>query len=157
VAACGGPEARPATVDLGAPRAPAVVVGQGAPRASSGTTPAAPPKIAWETSEPAARQRAMRAGMPMIVWGRADWAAAALEMERKVWTDPEVALAARPFVALRLDLTAAEGDAELYAQHYGIRAMPTTVLVDGSGVRAAVLEGHVDAAKLVAALKKVAE
>jgi hypothetical protein len=33
---------------------------------------------------------------------RAEWDVAGLTMERKVWTDPRVEAAARPFVALRL-------------------------------------------------------
>jgi thiol:disulfide interchange protein len=115
------------------------------------------PPIVWETSEPAARERAQRAGMPMIVWARAEWAAAALEMERTAWAAPAVIEAARPFVALRLDLSAAEGDAERYAERYQIAAMPTTVLFDGRGRRVAVLAGYQDPSTLAAALRSASE
>jgi thiol:disulfide interchange protein len=95
--------------------------------------------------------------MPMIVWARADWAAPALEMERRVWTDPEVVAAARPFVALRLDLTEAEGDAERLAERYAVTGMPMTVILDARGNRVAGLFGFQNAAALAAALRRAAE
>ncbi len=119
--------------------------------------PAAAAPIAWETSEPAARERARRSGRPLIVWVRADWAVAALEMERTSWADPRVAAAARPFVALRLDVSEAEGDAERYAERYQVTGLPTTVLVDARGVRVAGLVGYQDGERLASALRAAAE
>jgi thiol:disulfide interchange protein len=78
-------------------------------------------------------------------------------MERDVWSDPRVQSAARVFVALRLDLTAAEGDAERYAERYEIKGMPFTVLLDGRGRRVASLFGYQDVDKLVEALLRAAE
>jgi thiol:disulfide interchange protein DsbD len=113
--------------------------------------------IAWETSEPAARERARRAELPLVVFARAEWDAAGLEMERRVWTDPRVVAAARPFVMLRLDLTAAEGDAERYAERYDVRGLPTIVFFDGRGRRVAALFGLQDPDRLVEALHDAAE
>jgi thiol:disulfide interchange protein len=93
----------------------------------------------------------------MIVWASAAWAAAGTRMEREVWSDTRVAQAARPFVALRLDLTDAEGDAERYAERYEIKGMPYTVLFDARGRRVADLFGYQDVDKLVAALLRAAE
>lgn len=93
----------------------------------------------------------------MIVYARADWDASSLAMERKAWSDPRVVEAAARFVALRLDLSSAEGDAEAYAQAYDLRAVPTTVLFDPRGKRVASLTGLLDADRLLAALAEAAE
>jgi len=119
--------------------------------------PEEPTSIAWETDEPTARQRARREGLPMLVWVRADWATAALEMERKAWSDPRVMAEARRFVALKLDVTAAEGDAELYAERYGVTMMPETVLFDASGRKAGSVRGATGADELLKAMRAASE
>jgi thiol:disulfide interchange protein DsbD len=78
-------------------------------------------------------------------------------MERRVWTDPRVVAAARPFVALRLDMTDTEGDAERLAERYEVVGMPATVLFDARGQRVKSLLGYRDPAELAAALRAVAE
>jgi thiol:disulfide interchange protein len=115
------------------------------------------PPIVWEASESAARERARRAGLPLLVWIRADWDASGLEMERTTWLDPKVAEAARPFVALRLDVSAAEGDAQRYAERYEVNAVPMLVLFDAHGQRAASLTGYQNADRVVDALRRAAE
>jgi thiol:disulfide interchange protein DsbD len=85
------------------------------------------------TSERDARDRARRQNLPLLVYVRADWAAACLEMERGAWIDPRVVAASRRFVALRLDVSEAEGDAELYAQRYGVNGIPEILVVDPAG------------------------
>jgi thiol:disulfide interchange protein DsbD len=115
------------------------------------------PPIVWETSEPAARDRARRAGLPLLVWVRADWDAAGLEMERTTWLDPKVREAARPFVALRLDVSAAEGDAQRYAERYEVSQLPMIVLFDARGQRAAALLGYQNPERVVDALHRAAE
>src|SRR5262249_52272143 len=115
------------------------------------------PAIAWIGSEPEARERARRLGLPLLVWARADWSAATIEMERKVWTDARIRDAARPFIALRLDLTAAEGDAQRYAERYELTAMPSVILFDARGERVVVLTGFREVLTLVEALHRAAE
>ena len=139
-----------------------LVIGTSAPAVapSSSAMPSSSPKvvapIAWETSEPAARERARHAGLPLLVWVRAEWDAGSLEMERKTWADPRVIEAARPFVALRLDVTVTEGDAERYAERYDVTGVPMTILFDGSGHRVAAFLGSRDAPSLAAALHRAA-
>ena len=113
--------------------------------------------IAWEASERDARERARRSGLPLIVYARAEWSAGSLEMERRAWVDPRVVAAARGFVALRLDLSDAEGDAELYAQRYGLTALPMTLLFDARGRKAAVRAGWVEPAALAADLVEASQ
>lgn len=113
------------------------------------------PPIAWETSEPDARDRSKRRSQPLLVYLRADWSAASLREERDVWTDPRVAAEARRFVALRIDLSSTAGDADGYLSRYGIDVVPTTVVFDGSGRRVAALAGEIDVAPLLAVLASV--
>ena len=153
---CGPAPGTPPTVLLpSGPSVPILAPAAPASAASRATRLAAP--IAWETSEVVARERALRAGRPLLVWVRADWAVGALEMERTTWSDPGVVEAARPFVALRLNVSAAEGDAERYAERYQVTGLPTTVLVDAQGARVAGLVGYQDASQLAAALRRAAE
>ena len=65
--------------------------------------------------------------------------------------------AARPFVALRLDVTETEGDAERYAERYEIKGVPTVVLFGAGGRRVEALVGFRDPAELAAALRAAAE
>lgn len=113
--------------------------------------------LIWETSEPEARDKARRYGLPMIVYLRADWAAASLHMEREVWSDPRVLREGRAFVALKIDVTNVEGDAELYAQRYDAPAVPATVVLDAHGERVALLPGAVSADAVLDAMRKAVE
>jgi thiol:disulfide interchange protein DsbD len=101
--------------------------------ASARPAPAIAAPITWITSEQDARDRARKQGLPLLVYVRAEWAVPCIELERRTWLDPRVAAAARPFVALRLDVTEAEGNAELYAQRYGVSGVPEILVVDLTG------------------------
>jgi thiol:disulfide interchange protein len=151
------PEQRAATVvidPVAAPDLPASASVSAAPRAPRRAPDGA---IAWETSEPDARARARSRRLPFLVYACAEWSVPCLELDRTVWRAPGVVAAARRFVALRLDLTSAEGDAELFAQRYELTAVPTILLFDAEGRRAASLRGYVDADRLAAELARVAD
>jgi thiol:disulfide interchange protein len=92
-----------------------------------------PTAIAWMTSERDARDRARLQSLPLLVYVRAAWSAACLDLERSAWLDARVLAETRGFVPLRLDVTAAEDDDELYAQRYGVRAVPEIIVVDPTG------------------------
>lgn len=113
--------------------------------------------IAWETEERDARERARRRGLPLLIYVRADWSATALEMERKAWADPRVAEVSRRFVALKLDVSSAEGDAELYAQRYGVPRIPSTLIVDPGGRTLAILAGPASPGVLLSAMQQAIE
>lgn len=129
----------------------------GEPAGEVSTLPKVARAIAWETSEPEARARAHRQGLPMLVFAFAAWAAGSAEMDRAVWSDPNVVAVAARFVALRLDLTAAEGDAEGYAQRYGVVAVPETVVLDGEGRVVDRASGVANVERVLAALRKADE
>lgn len=151
---CAKTEVAPAIVEIAGARPVSIEpVSASSPRATKTA-----PSIVWETSERDARDRARKEGRPLIVWARAEWAAAALQMERTTWTDARVAAAVRAFVALRLDLTDAESaDASITAERYEIVAMPATVIFDTRGQRVSVLHGFADTEALLAALARAVE
>jgi hypothetical protein len=61
------------------------------------------------------------------------------------------------FIALWLDLTSAEGDAELYAQRYGASALPAVALFDREGRPAGLLLGGQGPEALLPALRTASD
>ena len=121
-----------------APNAPSAPTADSAPTlasvASVSSRASKPPTaIVWMTSERDARDRARLQNLPLLVYVRADWAAPCRALERGAWLDARVLAEARGFVPLRIDVTAAEDDAELYAQRYGVRTIPEVIVVDPAG------------------------
>ncbi len=108
------------------------------------------------TSERDARDRARAQNLPLLVYVRADWAAPCLAMERGAWLDPRVAAASRRFVALQLDVSEAEGNAELYAERYGVDRIPEILVVDPAGRTLATTGGLASADELVTFLREAA-
>ncbi|MFS8068941.1 MAG: thioredoxin family protein [Byssovorax sp.] len=146
--ACSGPATSIPVVTLpNAPIAPIAPIASAAPAAptadsapmlaSVASVPSRaskpPTAIVWMTSERDARDRARLQNLPLLVYVRADWAAACRALERGAWLDARVLAEARRFVPLRLDVTDAEADAELYAQRYGVRTIPEIIVVDPAG------------------------
>ena len=125
---------------------------------ASSPRPAAPraAAIAWITSERDARDQARRKNLPLLVYVRAAWAAPCLAMERGAWRDPRVIAAASSFVPLQLDVTEADGNAELYAQRYGVERIPEILIVDPAGRTRATSGGAAAAEELVTFLRNAA-
>lgn len=159
LAACSPAAPPPVTLQIGGvgPLAPAPAGAAAPSRADDASARAAPGAIAWETSEREARERARRNGLPLLVYARAAWSADSLEMERKAWVDARVVAAARGFVALRLDVTTTEGDAELHAQRYGLTAVPMTLLFDARGRKVAARAGWVEPVALATDLAEASQ
>jgi thiol:disulfide interchange protein len=109
--------------------------------------------LAWEPSEAAARLRAKNRGLPLVIYIRADWSAASIAVDRQVFSHPAVLAHARSFIALKLDVTPAGGDAELQATRHGVRALPTTIVCNAHGEEVVRLTGAIDAAALLEAIQ----
>lgn len=110
----------------------------------------------WQTDARDARLRVRRDHLPLIVYVRADWSAGALTMDREVWSDPRILFQPLAVVSLRLDVT--EGpDAELWADEFRVRAVPTTIFFDSDGREAARLEGVRSVDEVLSALRQLGD
>jgi thiol:disulfide interchange protein len=111
--------------------------------------------IAWETSDSVARERAKTRGAPLLVFVFAAWSTAALRTERTTLADPRVIRKARTFVALRLDVTEADANAQAAADGYELRTRPSIVLLDHLGHEITRLEGYAGPDDVLAAMRQV--
>lgn len=151
--ACGGgsAEAVPVVAVEGSSDGPRIVEPSGT-TASAPVDAHVPTKITWLTSEDDARARAKARELPLVVFLFADWAVPAVKMDRDTWTDPRILKRARGFVALRLDVTDTDANAQAQADHFDLRTMPSTILLDDHGAEIVRLEGFADADAMVRAL-----
>ena len=165
LAACGAPRASSSTATVTIPPEGDLAAGgqvsasplDAGSATKDGERERAAPAITWETDEREARARALRRGLPLLIYVRAEWSAAALSMERTVWTDPRLARATRGLVALEIDVTSAEGDAELYAQRYAVTQIPSTLVFDANGKLVATVPGAATASALLEAIARAGE
>ena len=103
-ASCGARASQPPAPIVAVPSSPDAPPEPEVPSTEASAKPRSVPRaMTWEPSEPEARARAKRDSLPLLVYLRADWAAASLRQERELWTDPRVTEAARRFVAIRID------------------------------------------------------
>lgn len=151
--ACAGTEGvKPAELTLDPGDRPAIV--ERAPEEIPTSKLASPPPIAWLIDERIARETARRTARPMFVFARADWSAASLTMDRVVWPDLGVRAAAQPFVALRVDLTADDPDANARLDHLAIVGLPSLIVFDEEGVEVARVERFADAVEVASVLRE---
>lgn len=113
----------------------------------------APTAIAWQTSELEARHRAKARELP-LAFLFAEWAVPAVRMDRDTWTDPRIVARSRGFVALRLDVSDADANAQAEADHFDSKTMPSTILLDDAGRELGRLEGFASADDVLAALAR---
>jgi len=77
-------------------------------------------------------------------------------MAREVWSDSRILSQGTPLVAVRVDLTADAPDSELWAARYGLRAVPTTLVLDPEGREVARCDGFCTAEQVLAAIQRAA-
>jgi thiol:disulfide interchange protein len=113
--------------------------------------------IDWSIDPEGARDEAARQKKPLLVFVRAEWSTAALQMEREVLRDPKIARAARPFVAVRLDATAEAPKTYYWMTGLDVRTVPSVLLLSTTSARREAVEGLVTAEELVTALNDFVE
>lgn len=123
---------------------------------TSEPAPKAPGAIAWETSKEAARARSRARDRPLLVFVFAAWSAACVHMDRTTWTDPRVVELARSFVALRLDVTDVDSQAQAEADAFGVSGLPTVLLFDAHGNELTRFESLTSTEVLLAAMSVAA-
>jgi thiol:disulfide interchange protein len=113
-------------------------------------------EVDWRAGHDAALGEARRNGRPALVYFRADWAGACVELERSTFADSRALEAMRRFIAVRLDMTSGDGarrGRELLTR-YGERSLPLIIMFDTHGRLVMRLTSFVEAATL---LEKLAE
>lgn len=89
--------------------------------------------LAWIHAYDAAVVKARTEGRPMIIDFWADWCTACKELDRNVWSDPQVQAEASRYVALKLDGTKDSDAFDALVDRFGVVGLPTVVLLDSHG------------------------
>lgn len=91
--------------------------------------------IHWNTDENAAYALAKEKGLPMFVDFTAEWCEACHEIEKHLFSDPEIGnLIDSKYIPLRFDVTAQDETNEAILKKYGVLSLPTLVFVSKDGV-----------------------
>ena len=96
---------------------------------------ASPPFKAIKTRADLQREvaAAIAARRALLVWVRAEWALAALEMERRTLNDPDVAQAASGLVLLRADVTNFDSEDKLLLAALDLSGAPAVLFYGADG------------------------
>ena len=119
----------------------------------------APPKkltaIPWQTSEERARALAKKRAQPLVVFLFAAWATPAAQMDRVTWSDPGILERAGSFVALRLDVSDADENAQAAADRFELDMMPSTLVFDADGAEIGRFGGFASASDVLEVLRPI--
>ncbi|HSN97912.1 MAG TPA: cytochrome c biogenesis protein CcdA, partial [Candidatus Nanopelagicales bacterium] len=117
---------------------------------------AAAPEITWQTDEAAAREAAQKAGKPVVIDFGASWCTACKELEHKTFPELAVRKEATRFSAIKVDATDDEDPKVVELQKkYGVKGLPTVIILDSTGKEAARFNEFVAADKFATALASV--
>ncbi len=155
LAGCSAPAQEPVVVISGATPSPTFV--EATPTGEPAAAPAKKPTaITWQTSEARARALAKSRGLALVVFLFAAWATPAVSMDRVTWADARLVERSSSFVALRLDVSEADAQAQADADRFDLRTMPSTLIFDPDGAEVGRLEGFAGAADVLRVLDTIA-
>ncbi len=87
----------------------------------------------WRPSLEAGFAEAASRSKPILVDMRADWCVACVELEKKTWPDKEVQKWLGTVVPVRLDMTKNTDADQAIMKRYGVRGLPTVILLSPEG------------------------
>jgi thiol:disulfide interchange protein DsbD len=89
--------------------------------------------VAWQSSLDAGLAAAKAQGKPALLDMRADWCVACVELEKKTWPDAGVQKWLGTVVPIRLDMTKNTDADQAIMQRYGVKGLPTVLLLSSEG------------------------
>ena len=115
--------------------------------------------IEWIPYDPAVVSQAAQKGRPVILDFYADWCAPCVELDQKVFRDPEIVKLSREFVALRVDLTRQHTHQDELLKMYQVRGVPTIIFMNRKGVeeRALRIESYVKRGEVLSKMRQLIE
>ncbi|EYF06950.1 protein-disulfide reductase DsbD family protein [Chondromyces apiculatus] len=127
------------------------------PAAAEGASAAGEaPHITWLADEKAGREAAAAGAKPVIVDFGASWCGACKELEHKTFPEASVRKEATRYTAIRVDATDDEDPNVVALQaKYGVKGLPTVILLDSTGKEAARFNEFVPADNFAKALASV--
>lgn len=100
----------------------------------------------WRPFTGAAYDTSLAAKEPMIVDFYADWCIPCKELDAMTFSDAEVIAASKRFTMYKADLTrSGEPETEALAKRFGIKGVPTVLVIAADGAEKARITGFVDA------------
>ncbi len=107
----------------------------GAGMVREGGAQAAEDEVAWRVNDyDAVMAEAAAAGKPVLIDFYADWCAVCVELDHKVWNQPEVIRASRAYIPLKLDFTRSTPELEALRKRYGVGGLPSVIILGPDGV-----------------------
>ena len=109
--------------------------------------------ISWLTDYDAALALARADGKQIVIDFFATWCGPCKMMEQDTFTDEEVQKRVEDFVALKIDVDQQQD----MARRYGVRGLPTTMVIDAEGQPVATAVGYLDPDRFLKLLDRAAK
>jgi thiol:disulfide interchange protein DsbD len=108
-------------------------------------------EVQWLKYDESVFEIAKEQGKPAILDFYADWCRPCVEMEKRVFVDPEVIKLSSKFITMRLDVTKSEPFHDKVMRQYGVRGIPTIIFINREGVEEKRLRiiGYVDKSRVI--------
>ena len=115
--------------------------------------------VQWVPYSPEALLWAAKERKPVVLDFYADWCTPCVEMEKKVFRDPEIVELSRYFAAIRVDLTKRHPYQDELQARYGFMGVPTIVFINGQGIEERILriESFLGRKEVLYRIKKLIE
>jgi thiol:disulfide interchange protein DsbD len=92
------------------------------------------PGIPWQPYSEQSLAAAQKEGRPVVIDVFADWCIPCKELDKRTFTDDDVKSEATRFVALKLNLTIRDSEADRAYKKFNIKGVPTVIFLDSSGL-----------------------